>query len=132
MTSEELRALDEEIHRKVMGEVCVRLFRPSTQKWDWYDFDDEDHNPDWSGVEPIPAYSSDIAAAWLLVEELRRRMPYAFVELIAMTGKRGEEKYSARVAGMDDEFTINGAHFYEPTAPHAICRAALKALEETR
>jgi len=69
-----------------------------------------------SRLTAIPEYSTDIAAAWLVVEKLKGREPS-----IAYEG----EKY-----GWEVSLTINHEIFciYGKSAPHAICLAALKAV----
>lgn len=69
--------------------------------------------------EVPPPFCSDISAAWILVEALRRR--YGAVELVAEpTGG-----WSCRIAGGAD---ARGVESTAMSAPLAICRAAHGAL----
>ena len=72
----------------------------------------------------IPDYSIFISAAWAVVEKL-----YLTSEFFLETSYYGMDKNKRWWAqfsthGIDDEF-----HAEAPTAPLAICRAALKAVE---
>ena len=62
-----------------------------------------------------PAYSTDIAAAWLVVEKLRETHD---VEL------RGYQPYEPN----NWQVVVDSEFYTEGTAPHAICLAALKAV----
>lgn len=100
MTPEEHRELDAKVHEALYGEGWNggNPIKGFEGRWPW----------------PYP-YSTDIAAAWLVVEKLRGRWP---VEI--MTPAPGG--YSCLVGGL---FAMgNGA-----TAPLAICLAALEALK---
>lgn len=73
-------------------------------------------NQGWSPMR-CPEYSTDIAAAWEVVE--RMRMIGADLEITI--GKMG---YAINYE-LEDNW---GVHGYKDTAPHAICLAALKAV----
>ncbi len=62
---------------------------------------------------PLPAYSTEIAAAWEVVEKLRS--PVFVLEW-------EPDRWLASFCGEDEDATAD-------TAPHAICLAALKAVE---
>lgn len=117
----------------VMGWLKTDQRRIDHQNWleypqEWY----LKPNGDIENVTNIPEYSTDIAAAWEVVEKLRsRQMPIVL---------HGDEWHS----GGDWQVTIynlrehmgvlgRGAHKVtvlgrgDPSAPLAICRAAIKA-----
>lgn len=75
----------------------------------------------------LPEYSTDIASAWVVVEYLRRERDWPFC--------MGVESPSVdqHFAGWDAEFDSHNEFFSSntvtgETAPHAICLAALKAV----
>lgn len=123
MTDEELRAIDAEVAVKVFGwtreqvglaEDCAGGSIAACNKMT---------------TGPIPPYSTEIAAAWMVVEKLS-----------SMPGCRGIEVENAATqcgswgcaVWWKDGVTFKSVHAYEtlsPTAPLAICRAALKAVE---
>lgn len=127
MTTEELRGLDVEIHRRVMGLSC-----------EWRDGDygvmspimrHMDGSPVW---ETIPAYSLDIAAAWLVVEKLtgeeyvkvRCEQSHYHGDYCSVTAADGTYRDGAELVKRD-------AHgVWGETMPVAICLAALAASEE--
>jgi hypothetical protein len=141
MGAEELRALDAEVHQKVMGlhaefgrhseyESSHALHKGLWEREDWWAVTAEPTPPGHNRrCFPVPHYSTDIAAAWLVVERLQKLLPHCYVEVLVMTSKRGGFLSRCRVANMDDEFTFNGADSYDASVPLAICRAALKAVE---
>ena len=71
--------------------------------------------------EPIPEYSTDIAAAWLVVETLQSGPHYKFVHIAVYDGQWS--CWTEHVAG-DPPIGLCSAD----TAPLAICLAALKAV----
>jgi hypothetical protein len=85
-----------------------------------------------SGFEPIgggyatfavvPHYSTGIAAAWLVVDAMRARGAAVLLRYDMAYANEWEAGFGVA----SDKFP--SAH--APTAPHAICRAALAALEE--
>ena len=107
MTNEELRAIDAEVHTKVMGGEC---------------FEYNDFLCDGApGPYPlcVPDYSSNMQAAWLVVEKL-----YALkgMPVQVSTHGAGGAAWVCEVGGL---YAVANA----PTAPLAICRAALRAVE---
>lgn len=117
MTPDELRKLDAEVHEKVMGRACE--FRHPELIWpaldDWCERDDLIHTAPGVGAwRSIPRYSTEMSAAWLLVEKLdheifnMKRRRYGWVCVFVPPVSHG--------FGTGD------------TAPLAICRAALKAV----
>jgi hypothetical protein len=108
MTDTELRQLDAEVHREVMNKSCQfvagHLF--------------EDERDCWIAV---PHYSSDIAAAWLVVEKLR-------MTVTPKTDPTRSSRWLAdvRLNGRDELWAGYGL-----TAPIAICRAALSAARDS-
>ncbi len=106
--------LDVEIHRKVFGKgatlTTVNTVNGAVAVWL------EDNNPRGDGV---PRYSTDIAAAWLVLEEMCRRIGDSLVAVVRHP--RGEG-WGCRFNGT--------AHPTSETAPLAICRAVLKFFRE--
>lgn len=119
MTTDELRALDARVHREVMGhtipEVCPMC--NGTGKG-------EGHGAGltcWAcsvGTPVVPAYSSDIAAAWRVVERLQQD-GYS----IRLSNKTMNWCWWCYIIGEETESVVQ-----ESTAPEAICLAALKAV----
>lgn len=64
----------------------------------------------------IPYYSTDIAAAWTVVEKIKSKDRAIFFELVNSVNYKWECQ-------------IGGGNAEADTAPHAICLAALKAVE---
>lgn len=91
-----------------------------------------------NGFEGVAPYSTDIEAAWQVVDELDKRDYYfAMSRDWVMVGgvPTGERGYHARfhpymeVAYGEDE---NATSAWAETAPLAICRAALRAVVATQ
>lgn len=72
--------------------------------------------PPW---RPLPYYSTDIAAAWEVVEKMREESVYSFIDNTQSPGG----KYFCSMVTIDKGMA--GAR--AATAPHAICLAALRA-----
>jgi hypothetical protein len=73
---------------------------------------------------PVAAYSTDIKAAWEVVEVLRARNRDTAVSITAQDGDAGSAGYYCNVEDVSDGIDEWEAHAL--TAPLAICRAALK------
>ncbi len=102
------RELDALIAKKVMGIKDVQMtvgFGPV------YDFTGAQGMP----RKVVPNYSTDIRAAWELVKKLA---PSGYMVQIV---QRGTNDYWVSVK--------DGEIIFAETAPHAICLAALKAVE---
>jgi hypothetical protein len=80
------------------------------------------HPPDCTGNVSYPKYSTDIAAAWLVVEKLREVTPLGDIHLERWDNRWAVSTCFDRASGGWDGFT------YGDTAPLAICRAALLAV----
>lgn len=76
MTNEELRALDAEI-AELMGHESTKELLDDEPEGEDYFLVDANGNFSWS--EPVPYYSSDIAAAMTLAERLTQRRGFGFV-----------------------------------------------------
>ncbi len=116
MTADELRMLDVEVHRKVFGR-CVELC------------EDDDHFPlcvrwydcsDMTSLKLVPPYSTDIAAAWRIVEKLRSSGIYLHV------GYNWCDVYEGKYGSEIQTFGTGVL----TSAPLAICTAALKAVDK--
>ena len=141
MSTEQSRALDAQVAERVMG-------------WKWYgmspafaELAGQDHpwvgrralredasNGVWTveatldmpvhdDFSTFPRYSTDMAAAWLVVEKL------AAQGLRLSLDAFGGDPWWAEFA---DEKWERGAQATAPTAPEAICRAALAAMEGSK
>lgn len=99
----------EELH----GAPCVKELRDQYDEW---------------GV--LPAYSTDVAAAWLVVEKLTpvyRVSVHQFFQQWQCTLERRDGKARMPI-GLPHDGDVSAT---APTAPEAICRAALAAMEKT-
>lgn len=111
--------LDAEIARRVMGLPNVRQ-----APWGDYAIYSACRHNDCS--DPVPEYSTDIAAAWSVVEwaqQLRDRHG-----LIELCYGYGSDDWCVSIW---PDYERGRIEAYGPTAPLAICRAALKSLEGT-
>jgi hypothetical protein len=114
MTDTELRELDARVHREVFGRksqppvYAPHLGRGVVPGLPWR----EPHKP----YDSVPLYSTDIAAAWLVVEELIRRECSVEIGWLAASGFYCyvREWWYARGNA--------------PSAPLAICSAAIEAV----
>jgi hypothetical protein len=85
-----------------------------------------DHNGHIRLPEEVPHYSTDISAAWQVVEAIERRG--WFVEVGLCNAEYGPKKRAWCQVGV---YGDNGAYVgeaYEDTAPLATCLAALRAI----
>lgn len=116
MTTDELRALDARVHREVMGRPCHFDSGP------WFEDEStwENGTRRWASVPP---YSSEIAAAWLVVEKLSG-MGHGLVL------QDWTYKGSAAWAALYDLANAHDTgHIMNESAPVAICLAALRAVQ---
>jgi hypothetical protein len=110
MTDTELRALDAEIHAKVFGKPV----RTCKYGFHWTD------EIGLLGALRVPKYTADMAQTWLVVERMRGAWHFQL--------KTEDVEWAAKFGKIDPtDFDICTWEF-EPTAPLAICRAALAAL----
>ena len=80
---------------------------------------------------PYPEFSDDIAAAWQVVEKIRE-LKSAWFEIGAnpdFMSDRGDYYCSIRGGKIEYDSPSCTLELYGDTAPLAICRAALKAME---
>ena len=129
MTIDELEAgpdLDALIAEKVMGLVIDHDFR-------------DDNSPvvrvvsaDVTFIEPCPGYSTNIAAAWEVVEKLKSLDWEIEVSVTCKLPDGDSETYYCGLQQGDDNAPWSKDYRYlqtwAPMAPLAICRAALKAI----
>lgn len=139
MTADELRELDARVHREVMGGKIVLTAESKTIAGTRHY---------WAQFYPVPPYSSDIAAAWMVVEKMRaddwlvsvKSQPDcgAFIvegarsEYDAPSPARqiGKGKVVCELQDMRTEGKYRHSQWaFADTAPLAICLAALKAVE---
>lgn len=111
--TDELRELDRMVAEKVMGWQLAEAWTPGSQEPWWRKADG------W--MVPLPPFTTDIAAAWQVVERMRELGWYYGVSGSISIG----EIAMFRVLG-DAALVRSGT---ASTAPEAICRAALAALE---
>lgn len=108
---ERLRELDAEVAEKVMGYKKIRK-----DFWSFKTWKDGEFMCESSGI--LPCFSTSISDAWTVVEK--------FSQFELWKDKDGE--WSCRmVRGKTDH-----GHSHADTAPMAICRAALKAMEKPK
>lgn len=111
------RALDRLVSEKVMGIPVAMTFGP-------------DHPfiaAGTPGKVVVPRYSTDIRAAWLVVEKIEQ-ISGCYVEIGWCNAAYGPEKHAwCFVAEYGNEGRQIGEAF-EDTAPHAICLASLRAV----
>ena len=115
------RELDALVAEKVMGRVWAVapmtapikvLIEPQFKTGDWQEL----KGGEIASFGNLPLYSTDIAAAWEVVEKLR--------------GDRITVGVTAYDRDVECEIHIGGLHTVRAeTAPLAICRAALKAVD---
>ncbi len=122
------RELDALVAEKVM-EMEYREWKPYCAPAGWYaktappcnDRNDKGEAIDHPSYQyDLPLYSTDIAAAWAVVEKLRKSHGIAIAVY---------EDGSTRVELSQDRLSHHPNNIFEgaTTAPHAICLAALKA-----
>jgi hypothetical protein len=73
------------------------------------------------GHDFAPAYSTDIAAAWQVVDNLKTHDT-----ILSASGREGDDSWCVRLGYCDEEGQKHWAS--APTLPLAICRAALKVV----
>ncbi len=119
------RELDALVAEKVIGlqvyqatedDMIFTLEREFVQAGD-YCYDVENHM-----TRLVPSYSTDIAAAWQVVEHFGSDCR---VDLTKYAGDHGYHCFISRYT-YDDEHYLGDCE--APTAPHAICLAALAAV----
>lgn len=115
MTPDELRKLDNEVHQKVMGSKC--RFPATAAK------------AEFTLIAPAPAYSTDIALAWMVIDRMRRRRLFASVY---EAEDRGASDRWHVVFGRGDEINGEIGEGNAETPAIAICLAALKAVSRRR
>lgn len=128
MTEAELRDLDAQIHREVVGLHCEYGFSHTYEEseqdgkdwWNTFDGEPSSVQNRWSRV---PNYTSDISACWVLAEEMKSKEFDLALESVQPF--REGARWSAL-------FTLANGHdtgqFWESSAPLAICLAALAAV----
>lgn len=107
------RELDALVAEKVMGLLATT--GGSGAKTNYYA-----RSSEVAPWENTPHYSTDIAAAWLVVEAMAGRDMQLSLDMF------GGDPWWAEFA---DRQYVKGAQATATTAPHAICLAALKAME---
>lgn len=73
---------------------------------------------------PLPAFSTDIAAAWQIVEWLHERK----IVVIVSNGNGDSHDCDIILGSPHDVDTLSGVHVTADSWPRAICLAALKAV----
>jgi hypothetical protein len=131
MTNEEIdtmeagRELDVEIHKALWPRHNIQTFENlDLALWHYCDGSHEKGSScQW---QQIPLYSTDIAAAWQVVEKMQSVTPGGDIHIECLDGEW-------EVSTCHGAFTPLGADGWRDfsaadTAPLAICRAALKAV----
>jgi hypothetical protein len=123
------RELDALVAEKVMGQV---VHRNPKGGWSLGPPDYWDDHGCTELVNPLPAYSEDIAAAWEVVARLRELFPASLFSILETFDEAQGKglRYGVHILhylGMGD-FRTEGQATAD-TAPHAICLAALRAVD---
>lgn len=105
--------MDALVAERIMGWKPEGYFHPGEED-QWEGWRDDKGDGGW--VSPI-GYSTELDCAWDVVEKMRTIPMGGFI----LTEQR--DGWTAHWAGVDE---------FAPTAPLAICRAALKAMEEKK
>ena len=120
------RELDALVAEKVMGWQDARAFFPWPESGVM--LDNYAMMPPYGGairdIAHVPCYSTDIAAAWEVVEKLDgggERKTFWWT----ITSPGDDTMYSARIV----EGSVEIAYAIAPAAPEAICLAALKVVK---
>lgn len=126
------RELDALIAEKVMGckvkpgEIDIKCGCEITKHNDY----------DYEGAAHTPNFSTDIGAAWQVVEKLNQRDPSISTGEFELKfwGDKWDAKCSDSIRVYDDESGIPSYKVKEfvgtaDTAPHAVCLAALKVID---
>jgi len=108
--------LDRLIHEDVMG-FTLKDHPYGGMSW---------HNGEFFVSRSHPSYSTDIASAWEVVEKL---VEMDFYPDLISTSSDGWVWQCVLHTTLDDEYPDNPFYGRSNTAPHAICLAALKAIE---
>lgn len=133
MNEQELRELDAEVAEKVFGRRRYRYGKGSrshlvspekTAGNRLYELVIGELPLADEQIEPIPRYSTDIAAAWLVVEKLMPRIGHIYPAFDVEPSR-----FMHWVAVLEHPIWENRRGFTEATAPLAICRAALAAMK---
>lgn len=109
------RELDARIAEHVMGWTDVRLYFANSG------------DPEALGTAPgngrevVPDYSTDIAAAWLVVQKLGAR---GFMMHKSVVGNYWRARFDIPVLAMEEPYVL------AETAPLAICQAALLLVKQ--
>lgn len=124
MTHEPGRELDALVAEKVMGWTGVHLVHGGTGTSSYY----VGRTP--RGVFVVRPYSTDIAAAWQVIEAMRQRNYYAEISEHISDPERQCAMFASRAGHYDsyERCWENEHQVCTATAPHAICLAALKAV----
>lgn len=119
------RVLDLAIAEKVFG-----LYVTSRPKADVFFYQRDNKNFDESKVvyeSEVPHYSTDIAAAWTVVEKMHE-CDFTTQRMHRTGGKSSTTKGGWRVGLSDNEMGPDTAWCIADTLPLAICRCALQAV----
>lgn len=112
------RELDAEITRKIFGEEVKLIDLLAWPKGYYRDGDI---------TKPVPRYSTDISAAWEVVDKIQRMgILWTMENTVMGTITISAQKYSRSHPSSFEGEEINVEY---DTAPEAICKAALLAVE---
>lgn len=122
MTREEIEKM--EAGREMDALIAEKIFKTPDQHIYHIDYDPEGNKFADGVKESIPHYSTDIAAAWLVVEKIKDhsldgRASYYFTVEYDRDNKNWRCGFKMMYDGFYDGYTI------ESTAPLAICKSAL-------
>lgn len=117
--------IDVLVAEQIMG-WQIETDDPKLRKLQGY-FSRDEHRRWWRAPEggwhcEPPSYSSDIAAAWQIVENMNSRGQFLFLS-------QSSEEYKA---AFDEPHTISPHYISEKSVALAICKAALVVAEQVR
>lgn len=127
------RDLDVLIAEKVMGFAVIKTVWGKHKQFCQYSLGPPDYYDDAGESilhNPLPLYSTDIAAAWEVVATLQFSGSAFKYEEEHIPSPVGTDSYTATFLNLNDESPkyILGEAMSLESAPHAICLAALKAV----
>lgn len=115
----DLRKIDAMITEKVMG---LGVLQETVDEFSVYNLIGE-----FADARPLPRYSSDIAAAWEVVEKLRSAPDFVFTLVDSSHTVGHSTEWYCMVGYTRAGFDFSKAGAGANTAPLAICLAALEA-----
>lgn len=129
-----LQELDASIAENIFGCKVIRQLSRTSGKLAWAECPDGLHqDPDDQNVnDAVKNYSSDISAAWEIVEHLQKQKKLMAISQVYHALKEPYYEYLAKVEWTDQRLGYQYEFVTSRSAPHAICLAALKTLKDRK